>query len=161
MGTYLLLVKEFPSDYPKICSYTKMILLVMRHDNVVIFTSIPYSLMTSRWGNHSLISAYCCLIYTPNIYASQCIAWIRNQTQQHLGYNCKNSSIHYIWWYHLIFGIFCEGLSLLLYWLCFVGTYDLTAFSTISLEMKDPNPSIFRMQHTQLLAYSREKIPTM
>ena len=23
--------------------------------------------------------------------------------------------------------------------------------------MKDPNPSIFRMQHTQLLAYSREK----
>ena len=53
MGTYLLLVKEFLSDYSKICFYTQMISLLMRHDNVVIFTLIPDSVMT--WEYDAII----------------------------------------------------------------------------------------------------------
>ena len=53
MGTYLLLVKEFPSDYSKICFYTEMILLVMRHANFVIFIYFPYSVMA--WEYDAII----------------------------------------------------------------------------------------------------------
>ena len=58
MGTYLLLVKEFLSDYSKIRFHAEMILLVVRHDNVVIFILIPYSIMTWEYDEVILIVLY-------------------------------------------------------------------------------------------------------